>query len=105
MSEFKLKHVLKRIMAERGLTVRALSKECGVPLGTLSNYLAGGSSSKPEHLRAISRFLGISIEKLCFDEDDLKDPGFNTAMLEDLFSGWLKVNIQRVIPEKKKGTK
>lgn len=100
MGELKLKHVLRRLMEDQGFTVRKLSKESGVPLGTLSNYLAGGRSSKPEHLRSIARALGVSIEKLCFDEETT-DPGFNTAILEDLFSGWLKVNIQRVVSDKK----
>ena len=105
MGELKLKHVLRRLMQERDYTVRKLSKESGVPLGTISNYLSGGRSSKPEHLRSLAKVLDVSIEKLCFDEDGNRDSHLGSLPLENLFSGWLKVNIERVVPLKKEDKK
>ena len=52
-----------------GMTTEELSKQSGVPLGTLNKILSGATKDpKLETLKAIARVLGLSLD----DFDDLK---------------------------------
>ncbi len=100
----KTDKVLKDLMKKRGLSARALARATGVPQSTLTAILAGRHTQKPEHLRALALYFGVSIDRLLFDED------FSTTTLDNLdteqiFSGWLRVKVERAIPDKKKDKK
>ncbi|NUN06648.1 MAG: helix-turn-helix transcriptional regulator [Bdellovibrio sp.] len=101
MKKAKLDKVLKTLMKSRGLKASDLSKSTGIPAATLSSLLNGGQTQKPEHLLALSQFFGISIEFLLFGEDTQK-PTLDDVFTEGIFEGWLKVKIERAIPNKKK---
>ena len=50
----------------------------------------------------ISYGFGISMEALLFGEDD-RPPTLDQVLTEGVFEGWLKVKIERAIPNKRKG--
>ena len=101
MENLKLHIILKKLIAEKGITLRQLTKETGVPQATLSSYLAKGGTSKPEHIRALANYFGCSMEWLLFGEDTRK-PTLDEVLTEGVFEGWLKVKIERAIPNKRK---
>lgn len=100
MSNLQLHIVLKRLMAQHRVGVRALARATDVPQATISSYLEGGGSSKPTHIRAISKYFKVSMEKLLFDED-ADEAEIESLPLDKLFEGWLKVKIERVIRKDK----
>ncbi|HEX7673757.1 MAG TPA: helix-turn-helix transcriptional regulator [Bdellovibrio sp.] len=101
MGNLKLDVVLKQLIAEKGVTLRSLSKQTKVPQSSLSSFLAGAGTSKPEHVRSLAKFFNVSMEYLLFGEDE-KPPSLEEVLTEDVFSGWLKVEIKRAIPNKRK---
>jgi transcriptional regulator with XRE-family HTH domain len=100
----KTDKVLKELMKKRGLSTRALAKATGVPQSTLTAMLAGRHTHKPEHLRALALHFGISIDRLLFDEDH-GVVTLDNLDTEQIFSGWLRVKIERAIPDPKKDKK
>lgn len=88
-------------MKQRSVTTRALAKATGVPQSTVSAFCAGRSSQKPEHLLAMARFFGISLEHLIFGEDQ-QPATLESVLTEEVFSGWIKLRVERAIPNKKR---
>ncbi len=101
MSELKLRLTLKKFIEERKISLRDLAKRTGVPQPTLSSYLAGAGTGKPEHIRALAKFFGVSMEVLLFGVDD-RPPTLEDVLTEEVFQGWLRVKIERAIPNKRK---
>lgn len=101
MKKMKLAKVLKVLIDSEKITLRKLSSKTGVPQATLSSYLAGGSSNKMEHILALAEHFNVSMEFLLFGEEK-KRPSLEDVFTEELFSGWLKVKIERAIPTKHK---
>ena len=97
----KLGIILKQLIKERGVTLRSLSKQTNVPQSSISGFLAGSGTSKPEHIRSLAKYFGVSMEFLLFGEDE-KPPSLEEVLTEDLFSGLLKVAIKKAIPNKRK---
>lgn len=101
MKKVKLADILNELMKQRSISSRALSKATGVPQSTLSHLLSGRSSQKPEHLLEIAKHFGVSMEYLIFGEDQ-QTPTLESVLTEEVFSGWLRVKIERAIPNKKR---
>ena len=101
MKKAKLDKVLKALMKARDIKASDLSKASGVPAATLSSLLNGGQTQKPEHLWALSQYFKVSIEFLLFGEEDRR-PTLEEVLTESVFSGWLKVTIEKAIPDKRK---
>lgn len=101
MKKAKLDKVLKALLKDRGMKASDLSKATGIPGATLSPLLNGGQTQRPEHLLVLSQFFGVSIEFLLFGEDNQKS-SLDEVFTEGIFEGWLKVKIERAIPNKKK---
>lgn len=101
MKRAKLDKVLKALMKERQISAAELSRSTGIPAATLSSLTSGGQSQKPEHLLALARYFGVSIETLLFGEDD-RPPTLDDVLTDGLFDGWLRVRIEKAIPGRKK---
>lgn len=99
MKKAKLDKVLKALLKDRGIKASDLSKKTGIPGATLSSLLNGGQTQRPEHLLVLIQFFGVSIEFLLFEEDNQK-PSLDDVFTEGIFEGWLKVKIERTIPNK-----
>lgn len=93
--------VLSDLMKEAGESNRDLAKSTGIPSSTIGSYRKNKKANyDPEHLDALSRHYGRSIEYLLFGEESRKI-NLNQLSTEEVFSGWLKVKIERAIPEDK----
>ena len=88
-------------MQDRSISSRVLAQATSVPQSTISAMCTGRSSQKPEHLYSLSKFFGVSIEYLLFGEDD-SAPTLANILSEEMFSGYVKIKIERLIPDKKK---
>lgn len=96
----KIATVLKRLLKERDLSSKALAHSIGVKPSTLSGWLQGSSPRDLVEVHRCAVFLGVSMERLLFD----KEPTGATLedfMTEQVFDGFLKVRIERVISSKK----
>ena len=99
MKTVQLPNALRELMETRGLSVRALSKQTKLPVSTLSSYLSDKKASyAPEHLRILSEYFGVSIDWLLFKIVN-KNASLELLKTESVFSGWLKVKIERAIPD------
>ncbi len=101
MRKLRISQVLRTLLAERGLSVRQLSKETGIPQSTLSSYLAGRALSNPLQVSAVAQYLGVSLDYLLFGEEPLAS-SLESILTEEVFSGWLKVKVERAIPTKRR---
>lgn len=102
MSKVKLKQILEKLLKDRSISARELSRETGIPQSTINNFLSGRGPHKPEQVLLIARYFGTSMEYLLFGEDS-RPPTLDDVFTEGLFEGWLKVKIERAIPNKRKG--
>ncbi len=98
--------VLKGIMNERGLTVRAIAEMAGVSSSVAQNWL---SLAAPHDLQAVAKLakaLKIEFRELLLGEPEefTGKPGDlkNIFDEQDLFEGICKVKIQRLMPKKGK---
>ena len=99
----RLKENLTRIMAERRLTLAALSKKSGVPRSSLHNWATIGSQQKLNilHLRQLCACLEIPLHEMLFDEGDpFEKREVGREILKELFTGDLRVSIHKI--ERKK---
>ena len=93
--------VLKKLMESKKVGVKELSKTSGIPQSTLSSYLHGVKASyDPTHLQTLSAVFSVSLEFLLFGREKNPVSALNSLLTEQVFSGYLKVNIERVIPGK-----
>lgn len=102
MSKVKLKQTLEKLLKERGISARELSRQTAIPQSTINNFLSGKGSHKPEQILTLAKYFGTSMEYLLFGID-LRPPTLDEVFTEGLFEGWLKVKIERAIPSKRKG--
>lgn len=95
----KLNITLRELLASRGISARELSRQTDIPQSTISSMLSpkkAHSAHRPEHLRNLSRFFGVTLEYLLWKEDP-PNVALEQLLTETLYSGWLKVKIERAI--------
>jgi transcriptional regulator with XRE-family HTH domain len=102
MSKVKLKIILEKLLKDKGISARELSRRTGIPQSTINNFLSGRGSHKPEQILILSKYFGTTMEYLLFGEDT-RQPSLDEVLVEGIFEGWLKVKIERAIPNKRKG--
>ena len=64
---------LKRVMDERGLTVKTICEATGIPTSTLSDWLSGSSPRLNDHILKLTRFLGCSVDFLLTGSEPEKE--------------------------------
>ena len=103
MKKPKLAETLRKLIETRGITTRELSLRTKVPQSSISAICAGRSSHKHENLLVLANFFGVSLEYLIFGEDQRPslEKVLEGALTESVYSGWLRVKIERVVPDKK----
>ena len=75
---------LKRLRAMRGLTIRALAKQAGVPQSTISQVEAGhraGAGLRLDTAKRISWALGVGLEALAGPYHEEEHDASNTSAL------------------------
>ena len=93
--------MLKSLFAEHGVSVRALSRKLNIPQSTLNSIVSGKQSGSIEQLLILSKHFGVSIEYLATGDDN-RPPTLADIFTEEVYDGWLKVKIERAIPNKRK---
>lgn len=104
MSKLRLHQNLKDLIAERGVSAREVARACGIPQSTLTSILSGRGRHNPHQLLALCRYFGVSMEALLFEESE-RPPTLEEVFTVPVFEGWLKVNVEKAIPGKKKSRK
>lgn len=95
--ELKIGAVLARLMKEKKMKVKELSKASGVPVSTLHEWTNGRTPRDPVQAKKVAEALGVSLNRLLFDEPDLAEAVNLTQILkEDVFSGVFQIDIRRV---------
>lgn len=85
---------LERLLEERGVTPRALSREIGVASSTLFGWLgpAGSIPRKLDQLEALCRFLRVTADDLLFGGDPVGEADlsgqFKTRDETGIFAVW-----------------
>jgi transcriptional regulator with XRE-family HTH domain len=99
MSKVKIHEILKRLADERGLNIKDLSKAVGIPHSTLSTYFAGKKATyQLDHVLKLGEFFQVSTDYLLTGKPS-GTKSLNGLKTEQLFSGWMKVKIERAIPD------
>ena len=101
MKKIKLPQVLRKLISDKGVPARQVARDVGIPQSTLNNYLSGRGPTKPEQIHALAQYFGCSMEFLLFGEDT-RPPTLDEVMTAGLFEGWLKVKIEKAVPNKRK---
>lgn len=95
--ELKIGAVLTRLVKEKRMTVKELSKATGIAVSTLHEWSSGRTPRDPVQVKKVADALGVSLNKLLFDEPDLQEAVNLTQILkEDVFSGVFQIDIRRV---------
>ncbi len=101
MKKIKLKSVLVQLLKDRGVSAREVARKCSIPQSTLNNYISGRGPQNPEQILVLAQYFGCSMEYLLFGED-IRPPTMDEVLTEGVFEGWLKVKIERAIPNRRK---
>jgi transcriptional regulator with XRE-family HTH domain len=84
---------LRKIISDRGLTVRELAEAVGIKRSTLSDWLAGASPRDLNEVYRLSKHLGISLEALLFNEPmESVQPTF----VDLYFDGPVRIRIEKL---------
>lgn len=101
LMEMKLSLVLKRLLEERKMTLKELSAATKIKASTLSGWKNGVTPRDLGEVLRCAQFFEISLEKLLFDKAN--DASILEGLLtEEVFEGYLKVKIERVLRTKSK---
>jgi len=101
MKKVKLDKILKKLIKDKGVSARQVSRDCKIAQSTLTNFLSGRGPHKPEQVLTLAKYFGVSMEFLLFGVDE-RPPTIDEVMTQGLFEGWLKVKIERAVPNKRK---
>lgn len=91
----KIGKVFSQIVKERRLTLKEISKATGVPATTLAEWQSNRTPKNPTQVKAVSKFLGVSLHYLLFEEEDAQEP-MQKILKEDFFKGTFEISIKRV---------
>lgn len=97
----RMDKVLKQLIKEKRISVRELSRATRIPQSTLNALVQGREPSKPQHLLAIAKYFSCSVEFLLTGEDK-RAPTLEEVLTQELFSGWIKIRVEKAIPNKRK---
>lgn len=98
--ELQLSSVLRRLMKEKKISLRKLSKETGIKPSTLSGWANGVSPRDLTEVLICARHFNMSLEQFLFNTAP-DAANLENFLTEDVFNGFLKVKIERVINTKK----
>ena len=98
---FVLKDQLQYFLRARGMTASALARRAGVPKQSLSDWLAGASPRKIDHLKRVSQVLGVTIDHLCFGKGEPPESQSSThpsleSLLDRGTEGLFEIKLRRI---------
>lgn len=57
---------LKKLVREKGIKFKSLSKNTGISLQTINNWISGQNPGNIQQVKVIADFLDINVDDLCF---------------------------------------
>lgn len=93
---------LKKLMEENGFSFNQLAKKSGVTTSTIKTWAQGSQPRDLNHVRAVAKALEVGFEYLIFGEETHNFTTIEELLTENLFEGYLKVKVERVIKPQKK---
>jgi transcriptional regulator with XRE-family HTH domain len=91
---------LKAILKTQGLTSSSLSRACGIPNTTLSNWLSGQPPKNVLQLKTVAEFFDLTIEELTFGEKpkQLSEPKsiLKEFVEDEIYAGKYEVVLRRI---------
>lgn len=87
---------LNRLCTDRGFPVSRIGEKIGetIPRGTVSTWKTRGSLPRPETLKKIADYFGVTVEWLTDDSQDFSfDPEAADPMNEKLKELWSKMTV------------
>lgn len=87
--------IFTKIVKEKRLTLKEISKATGVPASTLAEWQTNRTPKNPAQVQKVARFLGVSLHYLLFGEEDSEEP-VQKIFKEDVFSGVFEISIKRI---------
>ncbi len=99
--ELQLNLVLRRMMKQQKISLRQLAKETGIKPSTLSGWSNGVSPRDLSEVLVCARYFKMSLEQILFDQQP-DSASLENFLTEDVFNGFLKVTIQKVISTTKR---
>jgi transcriptional regulator with XRE-family HTH domain len=97
--EIALAENLKRLMAEKRLTLTAVAKEVGMNKSTLHNYCNGVMPRNIVKIKELAEFLDVSLSDLLFDQTshrEQKTTNSTDDRKEEFFKGTFEIIVRRV---------
>jgi transcriptional regulator with XRE-family HTH domain len=88
---FKLRQVLKTLLAENKLSAAELSRKTSVSKQVLSDWLAGVRPRNIEQVKAVAEYFGISLDYLCFGETASPAKPVPATWISGRFEGRIRV--------------
>ena len=98
--EMKLSTVLKQLLNDRNMTLKELATSIKVKPSTLSGWNNGVTPRDLTEVRRCAQYFGVTLEKLLFNESS-DATALESLLTEQVFDGFLKVKIERVINKKR----
>jgi transcriptional regulator with XRE-family HTH domain len=87
--------IFSKIIQERRLTFKEISKATGVPATTLAEWKDNRTPKNPSQVQSVARYLGVSMHFLLFGEEDSQEP-IQKMIKEDFFQGTFEITVKRV---------
>lgn len=100
--KIKFSSILRNLIEDKRVSIREVSRACSIPQSTLRSYLRGTSSHKAEHLVCLADYFGTSVDFLLSGRSQ-KSPTLDEVLTDPVFDGWLRVKIERALPNRRKG--
>lgn len=73
--------LFEKLLKERGVTAYQVSKATGISTGSLSDWKKGRSKPKPDKLKKIADYFGVTVDYLC--GGNKSDPATNGEVTDD----------------------
>lgn len=97
MMEVKIATVMNRLMKEKKLSIKELSRLSGVPSSTLHEWLNLRIPKSPVQVKKVANVLNISLDHLLFDEQEVHKPvPIQDLMSGDSVSGVFEITIKKI---------
>ncbi len=94
--EVKFGVILVQLMKKNGLTYKHLSELSGIPHSTLAQWTSGKSPQNLADVKRLARVLEVPFHFLVFGEPE-EGEFLEELPVEEIFEGFLKVKIEKVI--------
>jgi len=93
---------LKKLMEEKGFSFNQLAKKSGVTASTIKTWAQGSQPRDLNQVRNVAKVLEVGFEYLVFGEETHNFSTLEELLTENIFEGYLKVKVERVIKLQKK---